>query len=280
MPSAPEVWYETGSGEAFRFSGAASLYSLPAHGWERSVDGSSVASPARKLKGTLAAAPGSSREDVDRMLALAWADMDSGTPGALRVGDWRISCCLLGLDPEVVTRDSALWNVELYAPDPEWRRETTVSLLPGSGTEVSAETLDYPHDFAHDYGATSTSGLVLDVPGPLPCDLRVTFYGYAVALYVRVGGNVYQVNVTVPAGGYLTIDPLRKASMAGDSVRLFGPYGDVADVFSKRTRGAEGSGSYIFEKVQPGQQQVTWPQSFGVDLTVIERRGSLPWTSC
>lgn len=276
----PEVRYETASGASFSFAGASSLYAPAAHGWERSVNGRSVGSPAREIKGQLAFAAASSRESADRMLALAWADMDSGTPGALIVGEWSMRCYLLKLEPSVVTSGNALYDVTLYAPEPIWTRETLVRLPAGSGTEVSAETVDYPHDFPYDYGAKSAAGTTICVPGPLPCDLRITFYGYAVSPYVRVGSNVYQVNVTVPSGGYLTIDPLRKSSMAGDSVLLCGPYGDKTDVFPKRLQGHEGSGTYIYEKVKPGKQLVTWPQSFSVDLAVMERRGCLPWTSC
>lgn len=278
--SRPEVRYETASGASFSFAGASSLYAPAAHGWERSADGRSVGSPAREIKGQLAFAAGSSREAADRMLALAWADMDSGTPGALIVGEWSMRCYMLKLEPSIVTSGNALYDVTLYAREPIWTRETLFRLPAGSGTEVSAETVDCPYDFPHDYGSKSAAGTTIRVPGPLPCDLRITFYGYAMSPYVRVGSNVYQVNVTVPSGGYLTIDPLRKSSMAGDSVVLCGPYGDKTDVFPKRLQGHEGSGTYIYEKVKPGEQLVTWPQSVGVDLAVIERRGCLPWTSC
>lgn len=275
----PEVWYETASGGSYRLGGGTALYAIDAHGWERSASGLAITADGRSMKGQLAMGAGCSRADLDEMLALAWADMDAGTPGALRVGEWRLRCYMLKLEPSVVTPSNALWDVTLYAPDPMWTREATTQLLLGSGTAVSAETVDHPHDYPFDYGANVAAGATLDVPGPLPCDLRVTFYGYAVSPYVRVAGNTYQVNVTVPEGARLTIDPTRKTSMAGDAIQLVGRYGDVQDVFSKRLRGAEGSGSYVFERVPPGKQAVTWPQAMGVDLTVIERRGSLPWTS-
>lgn len=275
----PEVRYETASGGSWRFAGGSSLYSIGAFGWERTADGRAVRSEAREIKGQLAFAAGTSREEADRLLALACADMDAGTPGALSVGGWRMRCYLIKIEPSVLTGSNALFDVTLHAPDPVWERETVTQLLPGSGTEVSAETLDYPHGHPHDYGAGTSAGAVLRVPGPLPCGLHVRFYGYAVSPYVKVGGNTYQVNVTVPDGAYLEVDPARKASMAGDSVRLVGRYGDVQNVFSKRLRGAEGSGTYIFQPVEPGEQTVTWPQDIGVDLGIVERRGSLPWTS-
>lgn len=278
--SEPRVSYTTGDGTVFEFDHEhALLASDDERAWEFATDDGSPVLEARSLDARLAYTGEPMRDECARLLALAFGDLEAGTPGTYRVGDWSLGCYLLKGDAYSSTPGWAGWKVKLYAPDPVWRRETTISLLPGSGQEVSAETLDHPHDYPHDYGTSAAAGAEILVPGSLPCDLRIVFYGYAVSPYIRVAGNTYQVNVTVPTGGYLTVDPLRKSSMAGDSVRLVGPYGDSQDVFSKRLRGAEGSGSYIFQRVPPGAQQVTWPQGFGVDLTVIERRGGLPWTS-
>ncbi len=278
MTEEPEVSYTTSSGETFAFDHCrALLASDDERAWEHGTDDGQPVLEPRKLDARLAYAGEDAKEECNRLLALAYADLCAGTPGTYKVGEWSLKCYLLKGTPLSSMGPWAGWKVSLYAPDPVWSRETTVSLLPGEGVGVSAEALDYAHDYAHDYGMSQAAGRLLDVPGPIPCDLRIVFYGHADAPYVRVGHNLYQVNVTVPAGGRLVVDPLRKGSMAGDSVRLVGPYGDATDVFSKRERGAEGSGSYIFERVQPGRQTVTWPQSFGVDLTFIERRGGIPW---
>ncbi len=279
MTEEPTVTYTTSSGVVFGFDAEhALMVSDDERSWEFSTDDAAPVLEPRTLDARLAYVGEGMREECARLLALAFGDLESGTPGTYRVGDWSIGCYLLKGEAYSSMAGWAGWKVKLYAPDPVWRRETSVSLLPASGEDVSGEVLDYPHDYPHDYGVSSAPGAEILVPGHLPCDLRIRFFGYAVAPYVRIAGNTYQVNVTVPDGGYLTVDPLRKSSMAGDSVVLTGPYGEAQDVFSKRLRGAEGSGSYIFQRVPPGSQQVTWPQSFGVDLTVIERRAGLPWT--
>lgn len=273
--------YATADGTTYEVGGGSGLLlvSSDSQGWEFGAGGLGFTRKARDIIAELTAIGTDAMARCDRMLERCAADLEAGTPGTLTVGEWSLACYLRRGTPKGLTSGWQGWDVDLYAPDPMWTRETTTSLLPGSGTAVSAETVDLPHDYPFDYGASVAAGATLVVPGPLPCDLRVTFYGYAVSPYVRVAGNTYQVNVTVPEGARLTIDPTRKASMAGDAIRLVGRYGDVQDVFSKRLRGAEGSGSYVFERVPPGDQAVTWPQAIGVDLTVIERRGSLPWTS-
>ena len=74
------------------------------------------------------------------------------------------------------------------------------------------------------------------------------------------------------------IDSTKKRSMKGDSVVLSDRYGNSQDVFAKRVRGAEGSGSYIYERIKHGSHDVTWDQGWGFSLDLIERAVALPWT--
>lgn len=275
------IWYETASGEAFDLSGQASMAGISGsdmRGWELTRSGRTFERQGRSYDLELSLADASGREGAMRFLELCDLGALSESPGRLHVGEWYLECYVTKGSPSFMTRNAAKYDVTLTSDDAVWRRETTYRLLPGSGREVENETLDYPHDYSHDYGTSSVAGVTLDVPGVSPCDVRIRVYGHAVAPYVRIGANTYQVNVTVPDGAILTIDTTLKASMRGDAVTLRGRYGDVQDVFSKRLRGAEGSGSYIFERVPAGPQVVSWPQGFGADVTLIERRGRLPWT--
>lgn len=275
------TWYETASGESFELSGQRSMSGISGsdlRGWELTRSGRAFERQERQLDVELSFAGSGWHERAMRFLELCDSGALSESPGRLHVGDWYLTCYVVKGSPSFRTSDGVRYDVTLATDDQVWRRETTRHLLPNTGREMESETLDYPHDYGHDYGTSSVAGVTIDVPGVTPCDLRLTIYGHAVSPYVRIGPNTYQVNVTVPSGAILTIDTTRKGSMLGDSVVLRGRYGDEQDVFSKRLRGAEGSGSYIYELVPPGPQTVSWPQSFGVDLTLIERRGRLPWT--
>lgn len=275
------TWYETASGESFELSGQRSMSGISGsdlRGWELTRSGRAFERQERQLDVELSFAGYGWHERAMRFLELCDSGALSESPGRLHVGDWYLTCYVVKGSPSFRASDGVRYDVTLATDDQVWRRETTRRLLPNTGREMESETLDYPHDYGHDYGTSSVAGVTIDVPGVTPCDLRLTIYGHAVSPYVRIGSNTYQVNVTVPSGAILTIDTTRKGSMLGDSVVLRGRYGDEQDVFSKRLRGAEGSGSYIYELVPPGPQTVSWPQSFGVDLTLIERRGRLPWT--
>ena len=138
------------------------------------------------------------------------------------------------------------------------------------GTELSF--LDYPHDYEYDYQKASSTEDV--TPSVLtPSDVRLVIYGPAVNPYVIVGGNRYQVNVTVPSGGYLVVDGRDK------TINMTLADGTVQNVFSSGVRGGgSGGGTYIFEKIPAGTSEVTYDGSFGFDLGWYEEEGEPPWS--
>jgi len=132
--------------------------------------------------------------------------------------------------------------------------------------------LDYPHNYPYDYQKTSSTESI--TPSVLtPSDVRLVIYGPAVNPYVIVGDNRYQVNTTVPSGGYLTVDGRNK------SIMLTLADGTVQNVFSSGVRGGgAGGGSYIFERIPAGTSEVTYDGSFGFDLGWYEEEGEPPWS--
>lgn len=139
-------------------------------------------------------------------------------------------------------------------------------------TPYEATYLDYPHDYPYDYSKSSATDSI--TPSVLtPSDVRLVVYGAAVNPYIIVGGNRYQVNVSVPAGGYLVVDGREKTIM------LTLADGTVQNVFSSGVRGdGAGGGSYIFERIPAGTSEVTYDGSFGFDLGWYEEEGEPPWS--
>ena len=275
--------YETSSGETFDLSGQASRSGLSGNeykGWELTRSGRAFERQRRSVKATMSFAGETSeaRERAMRLFELCDLDALSQSPGRLWVGDWYLECYVSAGDCSYMWPHGVSYDVTLACDEMVWRRETVTEFMPWSASTIVNDQLDYSYDYPHDYGMTASLGGTIDVPGTEPCDFRITVYGYAASPYVRIGGNVYQVNVTVPDGGLLTIDSTRRKSMAGDAVVVRDMYGNATNAFPKRLRGYEGSGTYIFQRVSPGRNDVSWPQGFGFSLTLIERRGRLPWT--
>jgi len=275
-----EVSYIDSSGRAWPLQSrelGLAAYSEDAYGWDWSSD------DGRDMGVTLAALDGGALAALDAALAAAESDRDAGTPGLLSVlvpggqSPWRTRCTVSKGDPAWLAGAAAAWSATLHQETGDWTRETTTEFLPYSATGSDHGGADLPTDLPLDLGASGSSSY-LDVPGPLPCDLRITWYGRAANPSVWIGGNLYRVGVTVPDGGLLTVDTTRRKSMAGDAVVLRDRYGVETDAYRYRERGSEGSGSYIFERLRPGRLSVSWPQSYGLDVTVIERMGRLPWS--
>ena len=162
-------------------------------------------------------------------------------------------------------------NLTVVLLDGLWRRGVTTEFVPVNGSS-GYEFLDLPHGLPYDLGVTPPKRYVRN-PGHSGSPARFIVYGPAVNPAVRLGGNLYQVDVSVPDGGYMEVDPLRR------TVSVVSADGDVCDAFGKAHRGSgAGSGEYIFERVPAGTCEVSWDNSFGFDLTLYEEEGEPAWS--
>ena len=139
---------------------------------------------------------------------------------------------------------------------------------------ADGDFLDLPCDLPHDLAAPSPrSRFEAGEWGETP--LRLVFYGPVIDPSVRIGGNLYRVDVVVPEGGHLVVDPLASPR----SVTLVNADGSTVDVFAKARRGdGLGGGEYIFQPAPPGANEVEWDRSFGFDLTWYAEEGEPPWS--
>lgn len=271
--------YTTASGRRFDVSNGApiTLNAVGAVGWGYSATDGMPYRDARSMSGELVLKRFADRALASELMELCAIDMDNGTPGTWEVGGWEMRCFVVSAEASSLRRNDRIYAVELLAPDPVWRRSTSHDFTVMSGTDASTGGFDFPHDYPHDFGGKSM-GTTLNVGTVSPCDFKITVFGYAAKPSIFIGGNRYGVDVVVPDGGLLVIDSTKKKSMNGDSVVLLDKYGTPQDVFSKRVKGAEGGGSYIFERIKPGVNDIVWDQGFGFTLELIERRAVLPWT--
>ena len=137
---------------------------------------------------------------------------------------------------------------------------------------VNVVYLDYPHDYQYDY-MESSSSTEITTSVLTPSDVRITIFGAVSNPYIIVGDNRYQVNVNVPAGGYLVIDGRDK------TITLTLADGTQQNAFGYGVRGSGmGGGAYIFEPIKGGAQSVQWSGAFGFDLAWYEDEGEPPWS--
>lgn len=211
---------------------------------------------------------------ADELRRLADRDVAMATPGTLAVDGWSQRAYITAADPSSISRAHMAAKLTVVLLDGVWRKGHTVAFEQLTATSGDGEFLDLPYDLPYDLGVPSTRRYV-DIAGWGAALLRFVVYGPCVNPAVRIDGNWYRVDVTVPDGGYLVVDPLATPR----SVTLVAADGSTTDAFAKARRGnGSGSGEYIFQPASPGVHEVEWDRSFGFDLTWYEEEGEPPWS--
>ena len=211
---------------------------------------------------------------ADELRRLADRDVAMATPGTLAIDGWSQRAYITAADPSSISRAHMAAKLTVVLLDGVWRKGHTVAFDQLTATSGDGEFLDLPYDLPYDLGVPSTRRYV-DVGEWGAAPLRFVVYGPCVNPAVRIDGNWYRVDVTVPDGGYLVVDPLATPR----SVTLVAADGSTTDVFAKARRGnGSGSGEYIFQLASPGVHEVEWDRSFGFDLTWYEEEGEPPWS--
>mgnify|MGYP006904230198 CR=1 FL=1 len=211
---------------------------------------------------------------ADALRRLADRDMSEGTPGRLEVDGWSQRAYVTKAEPSSISRSHVTMSLTVVLLDGVWRRGHTVSFEPFTAPTGDGEFLDLPYDLPYDLGVPSTRKY-FDGSEWGSAPLKFTIYGPAVNPAIRIDGNWYKADLTVPEGGYLVVDPLASPR----AVTLVNADGSTVNAFSKARRGdGLNSGEYIFQPASPGTHEVDWDRSFGFDLTWYEEEGEPPWS--
>ena len=211
---------------------------------------------------------------ADELRRLADRDVSMATPGTLAIDGWTQRAYVTAADPSSISRAHMAAKLTVVLLDGVWRRGHTVSFEPLTATQGDGEFLDLPYDLPCDLAVPSAHSYI-DVGEWGAAPLKFTIYGPCANPAVRIDGNWYRVDATVPDGGYLVVDPLAVPR----SVTLVNADGSTVDAFPKAHRGdGLGSGEYIFQPASAGTHEVDWDKSFGFDLTWYEEEGEPPWS--
>lgn len=215
------------------------------------------------------------RSEADRMRRVFDRDVANGTPGTfVAYGSWEQRGYVTAMDAAGIHADALRQRLTVVLLDGVWRRENIAHFDPngGGGGSVYAY-LDHPFDYAYDYSENAQPDEI-DASDFVPSAVKIVVFGPATDPQVTIGGNLYEVDVAVPAGGYLLIDGLAK------TVALVTANGTVTNVFDKAVRGTgEGGGSYVFQPLPVGESAVVWDRTFGFDVHYYDEEGEPPWAS-
>lgn len=199
-------------------------------------------------------------------------DAIAAEPGRLYIDGWYLKCIAVSSRKDLhwLTDMAAKCELGLLTDDPVWTKEHSFSMpKDGDGTG-----LNFPYNFPYNFAGSSKEASYINNPGIMGAPVRMTVYGPASNPYVIVGKNRYEIEAEVKSGGKLVIDGIEK------TITLYDEYGNAENAFSKR-RGVQrqGSGSYVFQPVAPGENLVSWDGSFACDVVLFEQRSERRWGS-
>lgn len=195
-------------------------------------------------------------------------DVSEGTPGTLVArGEWEMRAYAVSVQPSAISPGWHVDQVKLVLLDGYWHRAHRLEFTPAPSSGGDG-ALDLPYGAPYDLMPPPPRRYV-EASEWARSPVGFTIYGPVSSPSVEIGGNAYKVDVDVPSGSRVEVDPIARTAV------LIGPDGSRENVFSRALRG---EGSYIFERLPPGVSEVVWDESFGFDLTWHEEEGGVPWT--
>lgn len=203
----------------------------------------------------------------NRLFEIAEKDTLAMNHGKIYVGDYYLRCFVTKSQKKDYLQNNRYMvaTLTISTDYPFWIRETTNTFRKlGSGGSTGA-FLDYSFDYPYDYMAETASG-TLNNTAVAESNFRMIIYGSCINPVVYINGHAYSVECTVGAGEYLTIDSVTK------KIYLTGVDGTITNLFGKRNRE-----SYIFQKIPPGNNSVTWEGDYGIDIILLEERSEPKW---
>lgn len=208
----------------------------------------------------------------NRLMEIAEIDIEAMLPGKIIVGDYYTTGFITASVKSnyMIKKRFCKIVLTLTSEDPMWYRGQKYSFFSDGTSTISdgngSTKTDYPWDYKWGYADSQAANRIV-------CDsvrgnaFTLKIYGEITNPVVLIGGHSYAVDGTVKAGESLLIDSLTK------TITLTKATGEKENWFDKRNRT-----SYIFEPIPPGQHLVVKNGTFGVDLTVIEKRSEPKWT--
>lgn len=185
--------------------------------------------------------------------------------GKIIIGNYYFKCYVTKSTKSDYQRSKRYMSLTLTLSSdyPYWVKESKKSY----GVDESADDgLDMPYDFALDY-FTDIARTELNNTSFVASNFKLIIYGACSNPTINIAGHTYQVDCNVGESEYLTIDSTTK------KIYVTKNDGTIVNQFNNRNKK-----SYIFEKINPGNNAVTWNGNFGFDVILMEERSEPKWT--
>lgn len=196
---------------------------------------------------------------LDRVTEVFEKDILACTPGRLYINGQYLRCFITESKKSNWESDIlAVTELVIVTDYPYWITEKEFEYRP-SGS-VSKNNKQYPYKYHYRYSnGLSDLALLNDHYGDT--DFRMIVFGPVSNPAVFVNEHLYQVNVTLEAGEYLTIDS------AGGTITVTQNTGQTVNVFNNRLKESD-----IFQKIGQGNNRIRWNGEFGFNMILLQER--------
>ncbi len=205
----------------------------------------------------------------DLIFEIAEKDIIAKQYGKIVIGDYYLNCYITGIKKKnyLVSEKYIEMDLIIETDQPNWIKETTSIFRPAALADAPTgkRNLDYNFDFNFDYKSNDTTKR-LQNDSFADVNFKMIIYGGCDNPEVYIGDHLYGLNLSLSDNEYVIIDSIKK------TIKYHRYNSEVVNVFNNRNRD-----SYIFEKIKPRHNVVSWSGAFGFDITVYEERSEPKW---
>lgn len=204
----------------------------------------------------------------NKLMEVVEKDVLAMKHGQIILGDYYFKCFVTKSQKKDYLKSNRYMELTLTLTTdfPYWVKESTMRFGNDVASASAGKNLDFAHDLPYDF-YSGFNMRDLNNTGFVGTNFKIIIYGWAKNPAVFIGGHEYGVNCEIGENEYLTIDSLSK------QVYLTGKTGEITNMFKDRNKD-----SYIFEKIPPGNNHVSWSGDFGFDIILMEERSEPKWT--
>lgn len=222
----------------------------------------------------------SRKQIMDKLTEDFEHDVRTLEAGIFVFGEYYIKGYVVESDTQTSVRNNN-WTqkeIKIYCPKASWIKETHFSFLPDPvrahpvctyrSSSIKAVLPEFKFDFVNKH---KNGNWTLNNPSTMESNFIMTIYGFCTNPKIMINGHPYTVETTAYEGERIVINSMRKGEE--DSVIKIGRLGEITNLYN--ARGKEYS---VFKKIPPGISQISWPGTYGVDITTFEERSEPKWS--
>lgn len=211
-------------------------------------------------------------ENLEYFLQTTDVDINNVKMGRLYVGDYFLECYIIasGKPKRYLGTNKTMIECTLLCEHGNWQKEET-SIYRANTFDEQDEYAQigfiYPHGYPYNYASKYGKNYLVN-ESYMNTNFEITFYGAAVNPEITIGGNLYQMMVTLGVDDYLKINSKTKRCM------LYRGDGTTENVFKYRNKE-----NYIFEPIKGGKNAVLLSPQANVDVKLFIERSEPKWST-